>query len=199
MAYYFCPICNGVPYTDSDGNPLSGGKIYTYDEGTTTQRATYADADGTLNTNPIVLDANGYAPNAIWLDDTGYRFIIKNSDDSVTYYDTDNITGYAPAVTWLSKPISTTVTVNNTIIDESYMGQFVVVDSVNPVNLILADANTAGFNCQVIRKGSGALTMTRQTSGTINGATSTVTVSTKWQVYQVVNYATGSASVVLLG
>jgi hypothetical protein len=42
----------------SDGNPLVGGKIYTYAAGTTTPLATYTDAGaGTANTNPIILNS----------------------------------------------------------------------------------------------------------------------------------------------
>lgn len=49
-------------FLGNDGKPLVGGKIYTFDSGTNTPRATYADAAGsTLNTNPIILDSRGEA------------------------------------------------------------------------------------------------------------------------------------------
>ncbi len=49
-------------FLGNDGNPLVGGKLYTYDSGTTTPRPTYQDAAATiLNTNPIILDARGEA------------------------------------------------------------------------------------------------------------------------------------------
>lgn len=66
-------------FFDSNGNPLSGGNLYTYQAGTTTAQATYTDETGnTPNTNPIVLDANGAA--AIWLDPSlAYKFILKDS------------------------------------------------------------------------------------------------------------------------
>lgn len=47
---------------DADGNPLTGGLLYTYVSGTTTEKATYTDANmGTANTNPIILDSRGEA------------------------------------------------------------------------------------------------------------------------------------------
>jgi hypothetical protein len=42
------------------GNPLASGKLYTYLPGTTTLTNTYKDyAGATVNTNPVILDANG--------------------------------------------------------------------------------------------------------------------------------------------
>lgn len=69
-------------WTDANGDPLAGGKIYTYQAGTTTPQATYTDAGGlTPNANPVVLDASGYA--AMWLDPTlSYKFVIKDANDA---------------------------------------------------------------------------------------------------------------------
>jgi len=50
----------------STGAPLVGGKLYTYQPGTTTNMTTYKDSAGiTVNTNPVVLDSNGEAD--VWL------------------------------------------------------------------------------------------------------------------------------------
>ena len=47
---------------DDNGDPLSGGLLYTYVAGTSTNKATYADKDlVSANTNPVVLDARGEA------------------------------------------------------------------------------------------------------------------------------------------
>lgn len=79
-------------FTDSNGNPLSGGKVYTYAAGTTTPKTTYTDSGGTTPAaNPIILDSDGRA--TIWL--VGYyKIVVKNSSD-VTQYTTDNVSGVA--------------------------------------------------------------------------------------------------------
>jgi hypothetical protein len=73
----------------SDGNPLVGGKIYTYAAGTTTPLATFTDAGGlTANTNPIILNSLGQAN--IWLSTASYKFSVFTSAD-VLLYTVDNI------------------------------------------------------------------------------------------------------------
>lgn len=49
-------------FENSAGQPLAGGRLYTYLAGTSTPKATYADQAGLVpNTNPIILDARGEA------------------------------------------------------------------------------------------------------------------------------------------
>lgn len=79
-------------FFDANGNPLAGGKVHTYQAGTTTNQATYTDSTGgTPNANPVILDANGEAP--IWLDvSLSYKFVVKNSSD-VEQFTTDGVIG----------------------------------------------------------------------------------------------------------
>lgn len=73
---------------DDNGDPLAGGKVYTYEAGTTTPKATYTDSGaGTPNANPVILDAEGRAD--IWLDGA-YKILLKDADD-VTIYTVDNV------------------------------------------------------------------------------------------------------------
>ena len=47
-------------FTDANGKPLAGGKLYTYKAGTTIPKDTYTDSTGLyVNTNPIILDDQG--------------------------------------------------------------------------------------------------------------------------------------------
>lgn len=85
----------GAQLFDNNGNPLSGGKLYTYEAGTTTPLTTYTSSTGvTPHTNPIILDAAGRVPGGeIWLDYVKlYKFVVKTSADVLiaTY---DNIGG----------------------------------------------------------------------------------------------------------
>lgn len=87
----------GAQFFDDNGDPLSGGKIYTYAAGTTTPKATYTTYTGvTPNANPIILDAAGRTPDEVWLNyGDAYKFILKDSADTTvgTY---DNIDGIPP-------------------------------------------------------------------------------------------------------
>ena len=71
----------GAQFSDANGAPLSGGLIYTYEAGTTTNAVTFTSRTGLVNnTNPIVLDSAGRTPAEIWL--TGgslYKFVLKDS------------------------------------------------------------------------------------------------------------------------
>ena len=78
-----------IQFLDNDGNPLSGGKLYTYVAGSTTNLATYSDAAlSSANANPVVLDAGGRA--TVYLQPKSYKFRVDNSSD-VTVYTQDNI------------------------------------------------------------------------------------------------------------
>ncbi len=64
---------------EKDGDPLSSGLVYTYQSGTTTPLATYQDEAGTiLNTNPVVLNADGEALIRL-LEDQAYRIVVRDS------------------------------------------------------------------------------------------------------------------------
>jgi len=73
----------GAQFFDDNGNPLTGGKVYTYAAGTTTPAATYTTSTGAVaNTNPIILDAAGRTANETWLvAGSLYKFIVKTSAD----------------------------------------------------------------------------------------------------------------------
>lgn len=83
--------------SDDNGDPLSGGFLYTYIAGTTTNLATYSDPDlapGHANANPIVLDSAGRT-GAIYLSAAAYKFVLKNSTGG-TIKTQDNIQANAP-------------------------------------------------------------------------------------------------------
>ena len=90
------PIWNGTQFFDSNGVPLNGGLINTYQAGSmTAQQATYTDATGTVaNSNPIVLDSTGRINTEIWLlEGASYQLILTQSDGTTVLATCDNIQG----------------------------------------------------------------------------------------------------------
>lgn len=70
-------------FTNNVGVPLAGGKIYTFDAGTTTPKATYQDAAGAVeNPNPIILNARGEAL-VFW--DGAYDVKVTDANGIVIY------------------------------------------------------------------------------------------------------------------
>lgn len=90
-----------VQFFDSNGNFLTGGKVYTYAAGTTTPLATYTDSSGaTPNTNPVILNSRGEAN--IWFGGGSYKLKLTTADN-VEIWTVDNIvasiTSVSPAFT----------------------------------------------------------------------------------------------------
>jgi hypothetical protein len=92
--------------------PLSGGKIYSYEAGTTTPLATYTSSAGTVaHTNPIILDSEGRTPFSVWFaDDVVYKYAVLESDDTPIYTE-DNVSGINDfVIPTVSEWVATTVT-----------------------------------------------------------------------------------------
>lgn len=91
----------GAQFFDANGVILSGGKLYSYQAGTTTPQATYTTSAGNVaHANPIVLDSAGRVPSGgeIWLTDAAsYKFLLATSAD-VTVATYDNVTGNASGI-----------------------------------------------------------------------------------------------------
>jgi len=106
MALLMCPAAHGgalMVYPkfvafDSNGDPLVGGKLYTYEQGTTTEKTTYSDRDlSTPNANPVVLNSRGEAT----VYGTGfYKFVLKDSDDTTVWTVDELLAG--EEVDWVS-------------------------------------------------------------------------------------------------
>lgn len=74
-------LSNPVPqHFDKDTvAPLSGGKMFFFEPGgSTTPKDTFTDVSAaTANTNPVILDANGFEPNIFG--EGSYRIVLQNS------------------------------------------------------------------------------------------------------------------------
>ena len=92
-----------MQFFDSNGDPLSGGKLYTYEAGTTTPLETYTDYEGlTPNANPVLLDSNGQA--SVWLGTDKYKFVLYNASDVLQPDGGDDIGGTYDASTLTYAP-----------------------------------------------------------------------------------------------
>lgn len=97
MAVNLSPVAGaGWQFFDNNGNPLSGGKLFTYAAGTTTPRVAYTSSTGsTAHSNPIILDSAGRVPGSseVWLTEgQKYKFVLKTSAD-VQLWSADNVSG----------------------------------------------------------------------------------------------------------
>lgn len=125
----------------ADGQPLVGGKVYTYAAGTTTPLATYTSASGaSANTNPIILDGRGECN--IWFSPTStYKIKLTDSND-VEIYVVDNITssGYISNGTIVGSSI-----INGTVSGGTISGSAILGGSINNVIIGATTPTTATF------------------------------------------------------
>jgi len=86
MAVVYLSPVGGVAaqFFTNTGSVLTGGKLYSYEAGTTTPQTTYTTNSGNVaRTNPIILDAAGRVPDGgeIWITSQPYKFVLKDSND----------------------------------------------------------------------------------------------------------------------
>ena len=213
MAVNLSPV-GGVAaqFFDNSGNPLTGGKLYTYAAGTTTPAASYTSSNGaTAHSNPIVLDAAGRVPagGEIWLTDgIIYKFVLKTSTDTLiaTY---DNITGInSNAVAYSNQQDIQTATSGQTIFTLPFTYQpgtnslSVFVDGVNQYGsgaqyaYIETDGSTVTFNSGLHVGAEVKFTTTQQQgAGAVDAAqvsyvpagTGAVSTNVQDKLHQIVN------------
>jgi hypothetical protein len=94
-------------FFDSNGDPLAGGKLYSYAAGTSTPLATYTTEAGSVaNANPVILNANGEAD--VWTTQgVNYKFELRNSAN-VVQWTVDNVPSIAGSVNTF--PFGATIT-----------------------------------------------------------------------------------------
>lgn len=149
---------------DSNGDPLNGGKLYTYEAGTSTPKATYTTTSGAIaNTNPVILDSAGYAD--VWLGSGGYKFILTTSAD-VTLWTIDDIGGDLQNA-FGSSVFATAV---NLAITSVYQNALIRCTAALTLSLLAASGAGQGFYFLVKNESSGNVTIDPSGSETIDGA-----------------------------
>ena len=150
---------------DTDGVPLASGKLYTYEAGTTTPKATFTDSSEAVeNANPIILDSDGYAD--LWLGDGTYKLVLKDSNDA-TIKTLDNVagdvaSGFASSVTAVTGNLSVTTAHQNSLL---------TCTSSPTLSLLAAATAGEGFAFLVANADEGKTTIDPNASETINGLT----------------------------
>ena len=159
----------GAQFFDNNGNPLSGGLIYTYAAGTTTPAATYTSyTGGTANANPIVLDSAGRTPAQIWLTEgSSYKFVLETAL-AVTIKTDDNIfasyqlaVDVGVAVGLGASSVATNIALGDTALDSNTTGSNNTAVGYNAMT-----ANTDGFQNTAV----GSEALDANTSGDYNTA-----------------------------
>lgn len=167
MATSYAPLL--LQAFDDYGELLAGGKIYTYEAGTTTPLVTYQDQNGaTPNANPVVLNAAGRATVRV-TNGVAYKFVIKDVDD-VTVVTLDNI-----IVGTSSNASGDTLIANMSYVGtpgaQGFMGGFIHTDAViYPVDFEGADGFVetnpgADFVISIRKNGTQIGTATISTTG----------------------------------
>lgn len=172
-----------VQEMDDNGEPLAGGKLYTYAAGTSTPKVTYTDStQSTANANPIILDASGRAD--VWLDTGAYKFVLTDSSD-VEIKTVDNISGEAEnSFAGGYDTVST-----NTIVTDTYQNNVIECTAALTLSLEAAATSGEGFVFTVYNSSAGNVIIDPDGAEQINGAT-TLTVAAGRSVLVV---CTGSA------
>jgi hypothetical protein len=151
--------------TDSNNNLLSGGKVFTFEPGTTTDKVAYQDQDFTTpHANPIILDANGSAE--IWLDGF-YKINIKDADDvQLDGYPIDNVS---------AAPASTADTAGNT----EWLTTGAVVTFINATSFSVPNDETSTYQVGRIVRATvtAGVVYGRITNSSFAASITTVTVS----------------------
>ena len=150
MPLVFLSSFGGVAaqFFDNNGIPLAGGKIFSFDAGTTTPAVLYTDSTGTFaQANPIILNSAGRVPSGeIWQPaGTSYKFTLYTSDDVLigTY---DNIGTIAAGSAFIANFNGNGTTVNFSLpfapIDENATNVY--------INGIYQQKNTYSLSANVL-------------------------------------------------
>lgn len=91
-------------FVDQNGKPLTSGKVYLYEPGTTTAKTTWQDINKTIpNTNPVQLDSAGRA--LIW-GDGSYREQVYDRYNNLQWDQVTTITGNGSSGTTIGDGLS---------------------------------------------------------------------------------------------
>lgn len=154
---------------DNNGQPLVGGKVFTYEAGTTTPKPTYTDSTGAVaNTNPVILNSAGRAD--IWFEDGGYKLVLTTAAD-VVVKTVDNVGG----VTGTAFGANVQEISSNTVVNSTFANSALICTAALTLSLLAANEAGEGFYIIVKNQSTGNVIIDPDTSETIDNA-STLTI-----------------------
>ena len=164
-------------FFDLNGAPLAGGKLYSFEAGTSTPLATFTDeSGGVANDNPVILDSGGYAD--VWLGGNQYKFVLYDSEDNLLL-STDNISvlnnGTVTASSLADNAVTTPKIINDAVTTPKIINNAVttakVVDGAITAGKLASDAVTTNkiINDAVTtnKVADGAITADKLADGSI--------------------------------
>jgi hypothetical protein len=192
-----------MQFFDANGNPLVGGKLYTYAAGTTTPQATYTDyTGGTANTNPVIFNSRGEA--AVWCGNSRYYMVLKDADDNLIWT-ADNVNGAnGPTLALLAASNGATLigyTPTDTNVATTVNARLQLLDGVSPTTTATDREYKASVNAfrdaSAVAGGTVGYVNSAVYARTVTGATET---SFEWTNLAIVdNYAAAGENVALYG
>lgn len=165
-------------FTDNNGSPLAGGKVYTYFAGTTTPKPTYTDStEATQNPNPIILDSRGEA--AIFLNGS-YKVVLQDANGSLIY-SIDNVMATSAVASSAADAAASATSAAASATSASASA----ASATNSANSATASANSATNSASSATASAGSATSsansaTASAGSAASAAASLVAMTNKW-------------------
>lgn len=157
---------------DSNGDPISGAKLYSYVTGTTTNLATYTtSALSVAHTNPIIADSAGRFADIWAAADIAYRIVVKTAAD-VVINDTDPVVALGTGVNPSSLAKSADYTSGSDDVNRTIYWTGTATHT-----LPLGSSLTAGWRLRDVNEGTGTITVATQGGNLINGASTKAVIA----------------------
>jgi hypothetical protein len=192
-----------MQFFDANGNPLVGGKLYTYAAGTTTPQATYTDyTGGTANTNPVIFNSRGEA--AVWCGNSRYYMVLKDANDNLIWT-ADNVNGAnGPTLALLAASNGATLigyTPSDTNVPETVNSRLQLLDGVSPTATATDSYSGASINvfrdASAVSGGTAGFVNAASVARTTTGASET---SFEWTTLSIMNnYSAAGENVAFYG
>jgi len=159
----------------NDGTPNAGGKLYFYEVGTSTPKATYTTlALAIANAVPVILDSAGRAT------------VYFSGDADVTVTDSDDVTLYTQPNVNPPETTSSTHITTATTLDSSHNGKWITTTA----NITLPAAISVGTGWQIHLKNlstSSISVIRTSSSDTLNNAAATLVLPANESMAVIVN------------